>query len=157
MMFNLNATQREYLQKELQSEQALIDAIRSKLPDLEELVFPFTVDYEDGVYRLYHHSFKVYYLQDLTLKAVDIFESIGKATNTTLCKWFQEIVADGTGKQWKPDHNRDWLLHTRPIVEAFLHAKYFLDLMIKYGQELDSPPTILPFGWAAILELYNLR
>ncbi len=120
-------------------------------------MFPFNVEYEDGLYRFYHHSFKVYHLQDLTIKAVEIFESVARATNANLCDWFKQIVADGTGKEWVPDHNRDWLVHTRPIVEAFCHTKYFLDMMIKYGRELDSGPTMLPFGWAAILELYNQR
>jgi hypothetical protein len=154
---NLSETQKELSRKRLQKDQALLDSIKSKLPSLEGLVFPFNVDYEDGVYRFYHNSFKVYYLQDLTVKAVDIFENIAKATNDEVCHWFKQIVADGTGKKWDADHNRDWLLQTRPIVEAFLHTKYFLDMMIKYGRELDSPPSILPFGWAAILELYNQR
>lgn len=47
--------------------------------------------------------------------------------------------------------------HTRPIVEAFLHAKYFLEMMIKYAREMDAAPIMLPTGWAAILELYNQR
>ena len=156
-MFNLNSKQSEYLQKRRERDQALLDSIKANLPDLEELVFPFNVDYEDGLYRFYHHSFKVYYLQDLTVRAVDIFERIAKETNTKLCEWFKQIVATGTGIMWEPDHNSAWLRHTRPIVEAFLHTKYFLDMMIKYARELDSPPTMLPFGWAAILELYNQR
>jgi hypothetical protein len=30
-------------------------------------------------------------------------------------------------------------------------------LMLKYARELESPPDFLPFGWAAILELYGQR
>ncbi len=151
----LNEKQKEYLQKQLERDQALRDAIKARLQDLEQLALLFSGDYEDGIYRLYHHSFKVYNLQGLTLRAVDLFDSVGQAINAPLCDWYKQIVAEGTGKEWRAEHNREWLFHTRPIVEAFLHTKYFLDMMVKYSRELDSPSTILPFGWGAILELYN--
>jgi hypothetical protein len=28
---------------------------------------------------------------------------------------------------------------TRPIIEAFTHARYFLEMAVKYGAELDAP------------------
>jgi len=55
------------------------------------------------------------------------------------------------------EHNQNWLLYTRPIVEAYLHAKYFVEMMVKYGQEMEDVPMFLPSGWAAILELYDQR
>jgi hypothetical protein len=137
--------------------QQLLDSIKGKLTELERLEPAFRVMYEDGIYRLYHYSFKVYQLQDFTLSVVRIFKTIGKDSDSELCDWFEQIVADGTSTSWEGDHNQQWLQHTRPIVEAFLHAKYFLEMMIKYGRELDSAPNMLPSGWAAILELYNQR
>jgi len=142
--------QTEHLKTRLQKDRLLLDAIKANLPELERLLV-------DGIYRFYHHSFKVYQLQDCTSRAVEIFKSIGQATGSVLCVWFEQIVAAGTAVTWNPDHNKDWLLHTRPIVEAFLHAKYFLEMMIKYGQGMDATPAMLPTGWAAILELYNQR
>jgi len=149
--------QSEYLKTRLLKDQLLLDAIKANLPELERLLVPFQSLYEDGIYRFYHHSFKVYQLQDCTSRAVEIFKSIGQATGSVLCEWFQQIVVGGTAISWNPDHNKDWLLHTRPIVEAFIHTRYFLEMMIKYGRELDERPTMLPTGWAAILELYNQR
>jgi hypothetical protein len=96
-------------------------------------------------------------LQACTLRAVETFRTIAEVTGYRLCDWFEQIVADGTGKEFEQEHNREWPLHTRPIVEAFLHARYFLEMMLKYGHDLKSPPELLPFGWAAILELYNQR
>ena len=49
------------------------------------------------------------------------------------------------------EHNEKWTHHTRPFVEAFFHAKYFLEMVIKYGKEIEEPPEILPSGWAAVL------
>lgn len=40
---------------------------------------------------------------------------------------------------------------------AFFPAKTLLELVVKYGRELDSLPQMLPSGWAAVLHLYNLR
>jgi hypothetical protein len=149
--------QSDYLKKELQKDQALLNAVQTNLPQLENLRVPFQAMYEDGIYRFYHHSFKVYQLQHYTSKAVETFRLIAKETDNTLCEWFEEIVAVGTGLVWESEHNHSWTLHTRPIVEAFLHTKYFLEMMIKYGREMDATPTTLPTGWAAILDLYNQR
>jgi hypothetical protein len=156
-MFNLNQKQAEYLQKRLEKERALLDAIKAKLTELDEVLVSFGYGYEDGLYRFYHQSFKVYSLQDCTLNAVRTFRNIAEATGNQLCEWFEQIVADGTGAKFEAEHNSSWPDHTRPIVEAFLHARYFLEMMIKYGRELESPPDLMPFGWAAILELYNQR
>ena len=156
-MFPMSQKQSEYLEQRLQGDQKLLDAIKARLPELEHLRLEFTVMYEDRVYRYYHASFKVYSLQQTTLRAVELFRSVGQATGNQLCKLFEQIVADGTGRKFDPEHNANWPQHTRPIVEAFLHTKYFWEMMIKYGHELDSAPATLPDGWAAILELYNQR
>lgn len=156
-MFPLNQWQKEQLQLRLQRDQRLLDAIKARLAELEQLRLQFTVMYEDRVYRFYHSSFKVYSLQDTTLRTVELFSSIAEATDNKLCEWFEQIVADGTRKEFEMEHNSSWPQHTRPIVEAFLHAKYFWEMMIKYGNELETAPAMLPDGWAAILELYNQR
>jgi hypothetical protein len=156
-MFELHSQPSEHFQKRLQEDQQLLEAIKARLPELERLLSAFQSMYEDGIYRFYHHSFKVYQFQGLTMKAMETFREIGKTPEGKLCDWLEQIVGAGTGKVWEADHNSNWLFHTRPIVEAFLHAKYFLEMMIKYGRELDSAPTVLPFGWAAILEVYNQR
>ena len=157
VLLNLNAKQKEFLQRRLEIEAALLDTIKGKLPELERVQVTFGYEYEDGLYRFYHQSFKVYSLQDCTLSAVEVFRSIAEASGFHLCDWFEQIVTAGTGKEFQPEHNREWPDHTRPIVEAFLHARYFLEMMLKYARELESPPDFLPFGWAAILELYGQR
>jgi hypothetical protein len=156
-MFDFNQESSEHLRNRRQKDAELLNAIKARLSELEELRRAFLSMYEDGVYRFYHYSFKVYQLQDFTVEAIEAFREIGQATDNKLCEWLEQIVQAGTGKEWEPDHNSNWLLHTRPIVEAFLHAKYFLEMMIKSGRELDSAPGLLPLGWAAILELYNQR
>ncbi len=53
--------------------------------------------------------------------------------------------------------NDRWLQETRPIVEAFFHAKYFLDMICRYADEVKEPQQLLPSGWASVLYLYGLR
>jgi hypothetical protein len=31
------------------------------------------------------------------------------------------------------------------------------EMTLKYGRSLESPPRVLPSGWAAVLTLYGLR
>ncbi|HLF95911.1 MAG TPA: hypothetical protein VI457_02100 [Methylococcaceae bacterium] len=113
--------------------------------------------YESGVYRYYSISFKVYGLQEDTRRMVDALRRIAPE-GTTLTSVFEEICQAGaSGKPFEPKHNADWTTHTRPFVEAFFHARYFMEMAVKYGQELDTPPMCLPFGWAALLCLYQIR
>lgn len=53
--------------------------------------------------------------------------------------------------------NRKWLEVTRPMVEAFFHARFMVEMAVRYGRELEEPPTLLPSGWAALLYLYKIR
>ena len=135
----------------------LFHSIKGNLPALETLLAQVESHWgmEDGIYRFYHQSFKVYQLQHQT-------EEIRKALqdllpDRSMNQWFSEIVAQGTGCEFDLAHNQDWLRHTRPIVEAFFHGHYFLKMAVKYGKELDHAPDSLPSGWAAVLYLFNLR
>jgi hypothetical protein len=152
-MFN----QSEHLKQQFERDELLLCSIIDNLPQLECLLTSFQAVYEDGIYRFYHHSFKVYQLQENTARAVEIFKRIAEDTGSPLCEHFEQIVAAGTGSLWEPNHNANWTLHTRPIVEAFLHTKYFLEMMLKYGREMETTPNMFPTGWAAILELYDQR
>jgi hypothetical protein len=111
--------------------------------------------YEDPVYRFYHQSYKIYDLQQRTVEIVRVLQAL--APETPLNEWFMTIVKRGTGKTFKLAHNKRWLSATRPIVEAFFHARYFLEMAVRYGKKLDAPPALLPSGWASLLYLYGLR
>ena len=142
----------------LRKEEArLLDAIKAKLPQLEALLAQ-TEDpwgYEDGVYRFYHQSFKVYGLQSLTIKALEALQAI--TPERKLDAWFLEIVSEGTDRTFSTAHNQRWLQETRPILEAFFHAHFMLSMVCKYGRELETPPKLLLSGWAAVLNLYGMR
>lgn len=110
---------------------------------------------EDFVYRFYHQSFKVFGIQRLTLAIRDALR--GLLPDVALNERFERIVAGGTGKTFEMEMNRRWDDETRPLLEAFFHALYFLGMVIKYAEKLEEPPQMLPSGWAAVLYLYNLR
>jgi hypothetical protein len=111
--------------------------------------------YEDPVYRFYHQSFKVFGLQQATEEIVKQLHALGP--HLPLNDWFLEIVEQGTGKEFTIADNDNWLAVTRPIMEAFFHARYFLEMACKYGRELKEAPDMMPSGWAAVLYLYNIR
>ena len=135
----------------------LFDNLKNNLPNLEKLLEECNSHwgYEDPIYRFYHQSFKVYHLQKTTKQIVEALQSL--FPKRSLNEWFVTIIDDGTGKEFKIEDNDRWLEVTRPILEAFFHARYFLEMAIKYGHELEYPPTMLPSGWASFLYLYNLR
>jgi len=136
---------------------ALFANLKAALPQLQALLDKYNGDweYEDRVYRFYHMSFKVYDLQVGTTSMTEALQAL--APDRKLHEWYRKIVSQGTGKKFVLDHNNRWLKETRPIVEAFFHARYMLEMAVKYGKELDRPPNCLPSGWAAFLYLYDLR
>ncbi|MGC9365525.1 MAG: hypothetical protein ACP5FK_00590 [bacterium] len=135
---------------------------KKELPKLEELLEKYSRQwtYEDPIYRFYHQSIKVFHLQKSTEEILDVLQSL--LLERKLNPWLLEIVKVGTGIEspWgKPELktiNEKWLENTKPIIEAFFHVRYFLEMMVKYGKELEYPPRHLPSGWAAILTLYQI-
>jgi len=139
--------------------EALLASAKTNLPELEELLAEISGHwtYEDMVYRFYHQSFKVYALQGVTQRIVKELTQLCPE-GFSLNEWFLQIVADGTGRVFEMRRSNDhWLEETRPIVEAFMHAKFFLEMVVRYAKELDEAPRLLPSGWAAVLYLYDLR
>ena len=138
------------------AEATLLANLKTRLPHIRDLLRECEDHwgYEDPIYRFYHQSFKVYYLQEQTERIVALLREL--LPDSELNAWFLEIVSQGTGKTFSPEHNRDWPLHTRAILEAFFHARFFLEMAIRYA-ELPAPPNPLPSGWAALLCLYRLH
>jgi hypothetical protein len=133
----------------------LLQSIKDNLSSLEELLETVQEFREDIVYRFYHQSFKVHGFQSFTQEMVAKLQSL--APHLPLNTWFLDIVRQGTGHEFDMSDNKNWTAITRPMVEAFLHAHYLLEMACKYGKELASPPQCIPTGWAAVLYLYNLR
>ncbi len=140
-----------------QASEPLLVAIKQRLPELEKLLEQVSSHwgFEDGFYRFYHQSFKVLSLQSSTLRIVEALESLNPGSEIN--PWFREIIAEGTGHEFKPELNMSWLASTRPILEAFFHARTMLEFAVKYGKDLDHAPAMMPSGWAALLYLYNMR
>jgi hypothetical protein len=138
------------------AEDTLLRNLRRDRRELEKLLETCNDHwgYEDPVYRFYHQSFKVYGLQQQCRSIVDRLQVL--APDRPLHPWFVEIVRAGTGKEFQVSDNNHWTEVTRPILEAFFHARFFLEMAVRYAN-LDSPPQLLPSGYAALLELFGLR
>jgi hypothetical protein len=78
------------------------------------------------------------------------------APDRPLNPWFVQIVETGTGKVFKTEDNARWQEVARPILEAFFHARFFLEMTVRYS-DLQEPPQVLPNGYAALLYLFGLR
>jgi hypothetical protein len=140
-------------------EATILKKIKERLPELEAMLESVSGPwgYEDPVYRFYHQSFKVYGVQKQTRKIADLLRSLAPE-GCVPRQFFEEIMAAGAaGKEFERSHNREWTKQTRPMLEAFFHARYFLEMAVKYGKELDELPPFLPPGWAALCALYGLR
>jgi|SRR6185295_17023604 len=137
-------------------EEALLRNLRRGRSELEKLLQGSSDHwgYEDPVYRFYHQSFKVYWLQQQTKSIVERLQAL--APDRPLNSWFVQVIQEGTGKQFKPEDNKNWTEVTRPILEAFFHARFFLEMAVRYA-DLEASPQLLPSGYAALLYLFGLR
>lgn len=137
-------------------ERLLLGRLKARKAELEQLVAKLNSHwtYEDGFYRYYHQSWKVYGLQAETERAVHALRELLPERKLNLD--FEDIIRDGTGKEFQMEHNRDWTRHTRPILEAFCHAKFMVEMAVRYA-DLPEPPQPMPSGWAGLLYLYDLR
>ena len=135
----------------------LFNNLKVAVPELEELLELVNREhnYEDYIYRYYHHSFKVYRLQTMTKNIVTALQKL--LPDQKLDSEFLEIYKSGIDRKWDLSHNKEWGKNTRPIVEAFFHVKFMLEMAVKYGKKLDNEVSLLPSGWAAFLSLYRLR
>ena len=139
----------------------LLRNIKVNLHTMEKLLDKISGEweYEDMIYRYYHHSFKVYRLQAVTTEIVDELRKISPHSGEWMFhRYFVDILKKGCiDREWTQSDNRKWQETTCPFVEAFLHAKFFLEMAIKYGKKYDKAPVLLDSGWAALLHLYRIR
>jgi hypothetical protein len=137
-------------------EEALLQNLRRDREELERLLARCDDRwvYEDSMYRFYHQSFKVFGLQRTTRAIVQRLQAL--APDRPLNPWFSQIVEAGTGKKFQSEDNARWIEVTRPILEAFFHARFFLEMAVRYA-DLQEPPRMLPSGYAALLYLFGLR
>ena len=149
-------------------EQQLLSNIHTLKKQLQELLREVSSPaiYEEGFYRFYHQSFKVFRLQRETERIVAMLERL--LPDRPLNSWFQQIIQDGTGKQFDMRQNDNWLTEAKPILEAFFHAKCFLEIATRQSEQvvsgrkleqdaLPTIPNVVTSGWAALLTLYNIR
>lgn len=139
------------------AERQLLAVLKQRQEEVDGLLGIFESAEEDGVYRYYHQSFKVYSLQGAVERAQRLFQELAP-TGAALNPWLVAICEDACAHRFDPARsNRHWQEETRPILEAFWHCRYFLRQLARYGRELEVPPRTLPYGWAAVLCLYDIR
>jgi hypothetical protein len=143
-------------EKRQQLELLLLKRLKQRKADLGKMlaVMGDHWTYEDHFYRYYHGSFKVYRAQDTTAQAVKLLRELLPERELNLA--FKKIIGDGTGKEFNLRHNKNWDKHTRPMLEAFAHAKFMIEMAVRYAN-LPKHPQPLPSGYAALLYLFDLR
>jgi hypothetical protein len=146
------------MSKKIPQDEKLLRKIKKNLLALEKLLEKISSHwhYEDLIYRFYHQSYKVFHIQSDTIEIVEALKKLAP-NGVVFNSDYERIYQEGTGKMFKSKYNSNWHKHTRPMLEAYFHAKYFLEMAIKYGKELEHATNNLPSGWAGLLYFYNLR
>lgn len=137
-------------------ERALLVALRRDADALLALQARVGKLGDDGVYRFFHQSFKVFHLHNATQQIVDALQAL--LPDVPLNPWLMQVVADGAAPKFAgKETNANWLRETRPVVEAYLLAKQVLDMVCKFARAYEEPPTMFDGGWGTVLYLFLLR
>lgn len=138
--------------------QAFHQNLLTQLPELERLKQKLeTWETEDGPYRFYHGSFKVFWLIESSKEILAALAKLfpeGSHLNTFL----QEIVDEAFSKKFNENTNSNWTKETRPVVECFFHLKYFLDQAVKYGKDIGrnlEPTQPNDSGWICLMDMFT--
>lgn len=136
----------------------LLENLRQHGPELRQILEEVNSDwcYEDGLYRYYHQSLKMFHLQEATQRMADALAAVAPEGRPFDHPWFIEILKQGTGRVFSLEDNEHWQERAGPIVTAFFHVRYFVEMAVKYSGMAELPGA-LPYGWAALLYLYGLR
>lgn len=142
-----------YFQRREELLLVLPERLRTHAPALRDIVGN-SDSFTDSFYRLYHHSFKVYRLQDWIGRAVLILAAI--APERQLNSDYSDIVRQALSEPWELAHNFAWAEKTRPIVEAAFHTRQFVQATLAVSAD-KSVPNMLSADWAITLYLWGLR
>jgi len=147
----------KYLEERMRDEQKLIAAIQQNEEKIlllhEKANSKFCLD---RIYRYYHHSFKLYSLQEVTNEIFQLIEELNPNPRR-MNKDFLDIIFEGTNHEFVIEDNNRWNLKARPIVEAFFHAKHILEMIVRYGLEAEDKERSGNSFWFTVLYIYNLR
>ena len=136
---------------------ALLRNIKARRSDLESVRRSLIHLEPELVYRFYHQSFKVFWFKESIIDAKKLLSEIAP-DGQNLNVWFLQIVDYAIDAEFNDDTtNKNWLQETRPVLEALWHCKYFIEQAISSADSLEEAPMTLPYDWAAMLYLYNLR
>jgi hypothetical protein len=101
-------------------------------------------------------SYKVFDLQDPVESAFKLINEIGDESDPPYSEYVQ-IVEAGTTNKFSATTNENWEAETKPILEAFWHTKYFINMMVKYAEDFEKVEMPTRPGMAEVLYLFELR
>ncbi len=97
-------------------------------------------------------------MQDAISKFMTLARKIHPKRKKEFHSMFNEIILDAQSQgSFQLKYNDDFGEHAKPIVEAYCHCKYFMDMFLESLKMENEPESFITSGWAAILELYQLR
>ena len=139
-------------------EAKLVASIRDRRKEIEKMVEELRDDIEYSVYRFYHGSFKTYHIQNKTIKAFALLLDLDPREGSVSIKTeLVDIVYQGTGIEFKTEHNGRWLEVTGPILTTAFHVLHVLEMMLKHGLPEKVAGGFLEEGWGTVLYQYGMR
>ena len=134
----------------------LAENLHARRAELEALLTKINRRYEDLVYRFYHGSFKAFGMQDETAQMAAALRSVAPERRA-FCWMFAELLAAGTGRNFTVETNGRWMEEVGPIVAAYLHARFLLEMATKVAADPNPDCGTIGYPWATILSLFDLR
>ena len=99
----------------------------------------------DLIYRVFHHSFKAYYIQNSTKHLFNIIKLI-KPPNVEINPSYLKIYREGL-MEFKGEHNQNWLDSINPQILSYSYSKFLIEALLQSLEEIpkaQEPTNLLP-------------
>ncbi|TSI05278.1 hypothetical protein [Lysinibacillus sp. BW-2-10] len=145
----------EYLQEIVEFERHLLKFLQAHQEELQSLYKQSSDVWigKEAVYRLYHQSFKVYNIQKWSQDVLELLEQVSKEPFHPILR---EMIRNGTNQTFETTYNSMWYTKAKPIVDLFLHLRFYVEVALDEIQKTDKERFGSP-SWYLLLYLWNMQ
>lgn len=156
----LMETIRNSVDKQLLAQELFRNA-KNMLPEMQRIFKNITCPgggLAHYVYRFYHHSYKMYRVQEATSEMLSLFVRIDPKKVRAFAPEFDTIVNNGLDIEKAEWHNQCWNQIGNAMFLAFFHCKSVLEMLMWSVQQCtEAQNKWLSEPWAGCLSVFCLR
>jgi hypothetical protein len=116
----------------------------AKLVELQDVLKGLIKNEEYYFNRFYSQSWNLYSVQKHVVTSVDLLQSL--IPNLAFNPYYMQILSEGTGREFTHAVNGRWTAELRPVIEAMVHTKYMVKLVLNTDESESDNNLVYELG-----------